>query len=85
MRLADRRNRLDVDAMMAELTCEQFDEWQGFMRLEPTGGRVDDERWSMLLALVSQHPEGPAIFAKAYQPPPPVPTTSEIIARHQRT
>ena len=29
--------RVDVDGMLAEMSCEQFDEWRAFDRIQPFG------------------------------------------------
>jgi hypothetical protein len=80
MRLAELHGRLDVDAMLSELTPGQFNEWIGKMMLEPAGGWVDDERWSLMLTMLSHNPKAtPAMFRFSWTPRPPTPTISDVI------
>lgn len=43
---------LDVDAMLAKLPCDKFDEWCAFYSIEPWGGHRDDWRFGMLVAWI---------------------------------
>jgi hypothetical protein len=77
--LAARYNRPDVDAFLAERTPAELNELLGFDLLEPVGGKIDDERFSLLTAHVAKIEQGPEHFRLAWRPEVKPPTTAEII------
>lgn len=64
-RLAEIMGRLDVDAMLAEMTEAQFREWRGFHRLEPAGQPAEDARHAMRCAIAAG---GRAPWTYRYKP-----------------
>lgn len=44
--------RLDVDAMLGELTAEQFNEWRAYSEIEPFGSLRDDYRAAQVGAAI---------------------------------
>lgn len=45
--------RLDVDAMLSEMTASQLTEWAAYASLEPWGTDVDDQRAGVIAATVA--------------------------------
>lgn len=58
--------RPDVDAMLDELTPEQFDEWQAFERIEPFG---DEWRQAATIASCSHNTGLLAVAAQGVKVP----------------
>lgn len=53
MRLALQLGRANVDAMLREVTAEQFAEWAAFFSLEPWGFHEENRRMGVLASTVA--------------------------------
>ena len=53
MRLALQLGRANVDAMLRELTAEQFAEWAAFFGLEPWGFHEENRRMAVVASTVA--------------------------------
>lgn len=51
-RLAVEMHRPDVDAMLEEMTPQQWDYWQAFYSLDPWSGEREDWRAAMIAAVI---------------------------------
>ncbi len=56
MQLALAAGTLDVDAMLDNMTSEQFSEWQAFYRIYPFGAEAETHRWAMQQANILNAP-----------------------------
>ena len=59
----------NVDAMMREMTAQQFDEWIAFYQLEPFGIMADDAimaHWKAIYVNAHQKKGKPAIKAEKF-------------------
>lgn len=52
-RLALATGRVDVDAMLHEITVPQMTRWMAYAKIEPFGGRSDWFRHGALMALIA--------------------------------
>ena len=55
-RLAEIMGRTDVDGMLSEMTEDEFRQWRGFHRLEPSGQPAEDARNARLCGVIHHQP-----------------------------
>jgi hypothetical protein len=59
-----RAGRMDVDAMLAELSRPQVIEWLAYLELEPATDRDKDDRMAELIAYASQSGKPPSYWQR---------------------
>jgi hypothetical protein len=81
--------RIDVDAMLAEMTATQLAEWEAFCALEPFGAQVEDHRAGIVASAVANFAGktlrkgkelGPSDFFPSRTPKPKVNVRDQVHA-----
>lgn len=90
MRLAAHHKNVNVDEMLATMTCVQMQEWENFYRIEPWGAEVEELRLGNICSVLANLKRDPKskplpfmasdFFATFIKPKSEYQSTDDLIA-----